>query len=630
MALWESIRANGFGGLFGEQQPQQQQQPTNGYGPPPQQQGYGPPPQQGYGQAAGGRPTPGYPSPAAATRGPPSAANNPDSFYGFFNKLFTPEDHQAGYKPPQTQPQAYQGNADFVPARRGISRDIPDAMAPGNLSRGPESMNAQRGTNGDQKPRKYVGDPEDLLDQHVAYNLRQNAEAAAQLQITRRRPGSYDVNGRDIEVEWQYSDQPGVSGHLVAIDGPNRMPFSEFINGLKRQQAAPAAAPYGGYGPTPTQGSAMRASSPTPGYQPVQPDPNGMNPYGSAARGGSIEPSRQRDLPNDSMNGDRRQAPEMGTASRREESMPRGRADQSMSSMDGGYRSDKDDLLDQHVAYFMKHHPEVHKKVTLVRKRAGVYDVNRREIQVEWQYATAPGGRGQLVVQDGPLRQPFSDYMTATEANAEYTADGIERARLHQIPQERRLTFGDQQSVYSRLDAMKVAKAQAQFREKAAEHVHQGQEVPADLLSRYEKTLQQKLGGNKEKPRTRPPTGPPAGQPPPGQPAPSAAPAGSAATRGRSPMPPGQPMGDPRGRSPAPIANAFPPGAGQMWTPPPVDYQTPMTRGMSAHGGPCQPAYGGMGFAGAQPLPVYAPGTSAPMHMGGPVGSQALGGPVYY
>jgi hypothetical protein len=44
------------------------------------------------------------------------------------------------------------------------------------------------------------------------------------------------------------------------------------------------------------------------------------------------------------------------------------------------------------------------------------------------------------------------------------------------------------------MDAMKVAKAQAQFREKAAEFVHSGQAVPRDLMEKYARTLDQRMG----------------------------------------------------------------------------------------------------------------------------------------
>eukprot|EP00971_Amphidinium_carterae_P314338 6247973-Amphidinium_carterae.1 len=41
------------------------------------------------------------------------------------------------------------------------------------------------------------------------------------------------------------------------------------------------------------------------------------------------------------------------------------------------------------------------------------------------------------MMQDGPLRQPFADYMKMTETNAEYDVHSLnQQAALHMIPQE--------------------------------------------------------------------------------------------------------------------------------------------------------------------------------------------------
>merc|ERR1719305_310553 len=82
--------------------------------------------------------------------------------------------------------------------------------------------------------------------------------------------------------------------------------------------------------------------------------------------------------------------------------------------------SEREDLLDQHVAYYLKHHPEVHAKHSLTRVRPGVYNFNGREISVEWHYADDPDQPGHLIAIDGPLRQPFSDYMQENEYGIEY------------------------------------------------------------------------------------------------------------------------------------------------------------------------------------------------------------------
>lgn len=160
----------------------------------------------------------------------------------------------------------------------------------------------------------------------------------------------------------------------------------------------------------------------------------------------------------------------------------------------GAYVVDREDLLDQHVGYYLRRHPEVRTRHSLSRKGPGVYELDGREVTIEWQYASEPGGQGFLVVVDGPLRQPFSDYMEETEANAEYEGQDIGTSSLHLIPKERRISFNDQHKVYSRLEAMKVAKEQALVREKAAGYVKDGREVPQDIMVKYKKTIQQKLG----------------------------------------------------------------------------------------------------------------------------------------
>jgi len=113
-------------------------------------------------------------------------------------------------------------------------------------------------------------------------------------------------------------------------------------------------------------------------------------------------------------------------------------------------------------------------------------------------------GRGGYVVVDGPLRQPFADYMQHSEANAEFEGQDIGRSSLHQIPKDRRISFNDHNKVYSRLEAMKVAKEQALVREKAATYVKDGQDVPRELMVKYKKAINQKLGIHQRQ-RQRPP-----------------------------------------------------------------------------------------------------------------------------
>lgn len=173
-------------------------------------------------------------------------------------------------------------------------------------------------------------------------------------------------------------------------------------------------------------------------------------------------------------------------------------SEENASGYNGPYVGDSGDLLDQHVAYFLKHNPQIQQTRRVERKRPGKYEINRREVLVEWQYATLPGEQGFLVVVDGPLRQPFSDYMKMTDANAEYDCESLGNpASLQAIPMEMRMTFGEDQVGYGRLDAMKLAKEQANFREQAASYVQQGHSVPDELMKKYEKKIEQKIGSKR-------------------------------------------------------------------------------------------------------------------------------------
>lgn len=227
-----------------------------------------------------------------------------------------------------------------------------------------------------------------------------------------------------------------------------------------------------------------------------------------------------------------------------------------------GYEVDKEDLLDQHVGYYFRHHPDVYAQHTLIRIRPGAYCLDGREVKVEWQYAAEPGGQGFLVVVDGPLRQPFADYMEMSEQNAEYDTQGVQSASaLHSIPKEKRMSFHDQHKLYSRLEAMKVAKEQALVRERAADYIKDGRDVPGELLMKYKKTIQMKLdpGGRQRAARQRgqqeaaavpaPPPPPPGMPTPPGAPAPAA---GAAAPGGKPGGKPGAAAGGPRAGSEPP------------------------------------------------------------------------------
>lgn len=175
--------------------------------------------------------------------------------------------------------------------------------------------------------------------------------------------------------------------------------------------------------------------------------------------------------------------------------------------------SDHDTALDQHVVYFLRHHPEFYNQHTISRMRPGCYIIDGREITVEWHYGEH-GEEGYLVAVDGPLRQPFADYAQGTEENAKFDNEKLPRSNLQQIPKERQLSFGDMHQVVSRLEAMKIAKEQALVREMAAGYTKEGHAVPqSELMKRYQKTIDQKLGSRNRRPNQTTTPAPPASAP---------------------------------------------------------------------------------------------------------------------
>jgi hypothetical protein len=171
--------------------------------------------------------------------------------------------------------------------------------------------------------------------------------------------------------------------------------------------------------------------------------------------------------------------------------------------------TDHENALDQHVAYFLRKHPEIFKQHAISRIRPGCYNVDGRQISVEWQHGDY-GGDGYLVAVDGPLRQPFKDYVHGSDVNAQFDSQRLPRSNLQQIPKERQLSFGNMHKEVSRLEAMKIAKEQALVREMAAEYAKDGQRVPeSELIERYKKTIDKKLGKHSSR-QTAPVPPPPA------------------------------------------------------------------------------------------------------------------------
>lgn len=165
------------------------------------------------------------------------------------------------------------------------------------------------------------------------------------------------------------------------------------------------------------------------------------------------------------------------------------------------------ELLYQHVQYFFRTHPQMARHHTIVRKEDSIYEIDEHEVELAWQHAAERWKPGQLVVVDGPLRQPLVDYLTMSEANAEYDTHTIAKmSALHHVPKERRMTFDDGHKKYSRLEAMRVAKEQALIREQAADYAKEGRQVPDDLVRKYNKALRQKLRVVKSREDDLPPT----------------------------------------------------------------------------------------------------------------------------
>lgn len=150
------------------------------------------------------------------------------------------------------------------------------------------------------------------------------------------------------------------------------------------------------------------------------------------------------------------------------------------------------DLVHEHLQYYLKIHPDAECKIQ--RKAGGQYVIHGRDVKLGFS------AQNFLVVQDGPLRQPFVDYMDGKEASAVYHKAGLSESCLNQVPKDARMSFVDDGfTCFSRVESMAIAKEQAICREKAANYVQQGKTVPSSLMSDYEKTIDLKLGRHSRK-----------------------------------------------------------------------------------------------------------------------------------
>jgi len=162
----------------------------------------------------------------------------------------------------------------------------------------------------------------------------------------------------------------------------------------------------------------------------------------------------------------------------------------------GPYQARVEDPIDVAIAEYFRLNPQAYSKSRgFARRTPGRYILHGREITVDFHQ------QGYLVVIDGPLKQPLDDYLMNEEATAEYSGSVFQvKNALLSSPQDKRMTFHDTGAGYSRIEAMKVAKEQANTREKAAFLTKQGQlpgcQSQGKLVAKYEKSLDRYLGYN--------------------------------------------------------------------------------------------------------------------------------------
>merc|ERR1712066_1116568 len=136
------------------------------------------------------------------------------------------------------------------------------------------------------------------------------------------------------------------------------------------------------------------------------------------------------------------------------------------------------------------------KNSSIARMRPDTYLLHGRTISITRETSSLVGDPGQLVVQDGPLKQPLVEYLENRDESAEYSLQ-VETA-IQAIPQDARMTFYDTGANYTtRYEAMQIAREQAIVREKAAVMLNKGRLPPQDLFAEYEAQIDMKLGKNR-------------------------------------------------------------------------------------------------------------------------------------
>jgi len=150
-----------------------------------------------------------------------------------------------------------------------------------------------------------------------------------------------------------------------------------------------------------------------------------------------------------------------------------------------------EDVLDQHVDYYLSQHPRVAASGHITRKHPGCYTIYGREVRLDWEHNDTSGGPGFLVVIDGPLRQAFSEYVAKRSSAGESSREVARSTNLQMLPKDARMTFQeDSQKKYTRVEAMKVAKEQMLAREQAAYYVNAGCTVPTEIMDKYQQALE--------------------------------------------------------------------------------------------------------------------------------------------
>eukprot|EP01067_Filipodium_phascolosomae_P006245 Filipodium_phascolosomae@DN4507_c0_g1_i1.p1 len=132
----------------------------------------------------------------------------------------------------------------------------------------------------------------------------------------------------------------------------------------------------------------------------------------------------------------------------------------------------QNDPIDLRIGYFLKQNPDIAAQYRFKRLRLGDYMLNSRRVKVHLKPWPPDYLEPILVIQDGPLKQPFVEYMNGSSQGEVY--EEVEPAcAVQHVPHNSRLTFKipKEHRPPDRLAAMQVATKEADMREEAALHV---------------------------------------------------------------------------------------------------------------------------------------------------------------